>query len=312
MLEGLARARAASPAALAERLSADGAAPPASPPELSVGGNCPLGGAEPGPILPMSPLACEAFASDTAAEADPIPFWGSVDCASASRYSWVPQGGDNHLTATGELPGGAYRRLAVEDGDDVYGERCELGANNQEGPTAFYREGEHLITYLSERLPAGFPLRTRDWQTVMQMKQTEPEHDGNVGVALQLQVFDGQWFVLAFSHIVWAFPARTGIWTRFAFDVSYSRDPALGSVRVFADRNDDGDFEDPGERSPVFQGPTLATEEPAFAEVDGIEAGVGITSHLRVGIYHDPAIPCRPPVDCSVDVANVQVLRQAE
>jgi hypothetical protein len=310
-IEGLVKARARGPAGLRKRLAATGAAPPAAAPELSITAGCPLDAGEPGPTLPMSPLACETLADDTAAAPDPIPFWGSIDCASASRYSWIPQGGDNHLTATGELPSGAYRRLTVEDGDDVYGERCELGTNNQDGPTAFYHEGEHLLTYFSERLPPGFPLRTQDWQTLMQMKQAEPEHDGNVGVALQLQVMDGEWFVLDFSHIVWSFPARVGVWTRFAFNVVYSRDPAVGSVQVFADRNDDGDFEDPGERSPVFHGPTLATEESSFAEADGVEAGSGIPSHLRAGIYHDPAISCQAPVDCSVDLANVQVLRKS-
>lgn len=280
--------------------------------ESSVAMSCPLDAGEPGEIVPMSAPACEVVASDTAVEPDPLPFWGSIDCASASRYSWHAVGGDDHLTATGEPPGGAYRRLTVEDGDDVYGERCELGTNNREGPTAFYREGEHLLTYFSERLPRHFPLDTQRWQTVMQMKQAEPEHDGDVGVALQLQVIDGRWFALDFSHIIWSFPARTGIWTRFAWNVVYSRDPETGGVQVFADRNDDGDFDDPGEHSPVFHGATLATEEPAFAAADGLVGGQGIVSHLRVGIYQDPAISCQAPAECSVDVANVQVLRQGE
>lgn len=311
-LEELARARAKSPRALAARIAATGAAPPLSPPDLSVGSGCPRAAGEPGSIPPMSPLGCQLIASDTATGSDPIPFWGSIDCADASRYSWLASKGDNHLTAAGELPGRAYRRLTVEDGDDFYGERCELGENYREGPTAFYREGDHLLTYFSERLPRNFPIDTQAWQTVMQMKQAEPEHDGDAGVALQLQVMDGRWFVLDFPHIVWSFPARTGVWTRFAWNVVYSRNPAEGSVQVFADLNDDGDFDDPGERSRVFHGATLATEEPAFAAGDGLTAGGGITSHLRVGIYHDPAISCRPPVECSVDVANVQVLSQPE
>ena len=40
------------------------------------------------------------------------------------------------------------------DGDDFSGERCELGENDwRDGPTAFYREGEHRMTYVSYGWP---------------------------------------------------------------------------------------------------------------------------------------------------------------
>jgi Polysaccharide lyase len=248
------------------------------------------------------------LASDTAASRDANSFWGEVECAKASRYSFVGEGGDGHSTATGAPQGNtSYRKLTVIDGDDYYGERCELGENDTEGPTAFYREGDHRVTYLSERLPANFPIATHHWQTVMQMKQAQPSHDAGLGPAIELQVREGKWFVVNHWKTVWTFPARRGAWTRFAWDVSYSKNAGRGRIQVSADLNADGDFNDPGERSPAIHGATLATEVPGYSG-DPTAPGSGIPSHLRIGIYHDTSIPCPPPSGCSIDIDDVQVL----
>ena len=278
-------------------------------PEPSVDPTCPITGSEVVEAPAMRDLGCRLVASDTARQPDPLPFWGQIDCAEASRYAYFPTGGDGqHPTADGEPPSQGYRALTVEDGDNVYGERCELGENNAAGPTAFYHEGRQVLTYFSERLPPNFPLSTSDWQTVMQMKQAQPSHDDGGGVALEMEAREGRWMVVDQWNEVWSFPARTGVWTRFAWDVYYSKDPAKGWLQVSADLNGDGDFEDPGERSPVLRGATLATEVGGYEAEDGLPAGAAIPSHLRIGIYHDPAISCAAPVECTVDVANVQIL----
>jgi hypothetical protein len=283
------------------------AARPATTRPAAGGLRCPLA-ARFGP-LSISLPACPEVASDTAAHPGATEFWGAVECARASRYAFVPGGGDGHLTASGAPQGNrSYRRLTVIDGDDYYGERCELGENDTEGPTAFYREGDQMVTYFSERLPRNFPIATPHWQTVMQMKQAQPSHDAGTGPALELQVREGKWFVINHWKTAWTFPARRGVWTRFAWNVYYSKQAHRGRFQVFADLNGDGDFDDPGERSPLIHGATLATEIPGYAG-DGIAAGAGIPSHLRMGIYHDPTIPCPPPRGCSVDVDNVQVVR---
>jgi hypothetical protein len=254
-------------------------------------------------------MGCPVIASDTAAHSGPDRFWGRIECAKASRYSFVRRGGDPHPTAGGSRQGNrSYRRLTVVNGDNYYGERCELGENDIDGPTAFYREGDHLVTYFSERLPVGFPVGTSHWQTVMQMKQAQPSHDAHTGPALELQVREGKWFVVNHWKTDWTFPVRRGVWTRFAWNVYYSKDPRRGRFQVFADLNHDGDFNDPGERSPVIHGATLATEVSGYPG-DGIAAGAGIPSHLRMGVYHDAAIPCPAPHGCSIDIDNVQVMR---
>ena len=198
------------------------------------------------------------------------------------------------------------------DGDDFYGERCELGKNDHNvSPTAFYREGQRRITYFSERLPDHFPLNANTWQTVMQMKQAQPADGGSGVPILFMGAYSGEWQVQssqANDNLV-TFPARTGVWTRFAFDVFYSQDPAKGWLQVSADLNNDGDFNDPGERSGVIHGATLKTEIAGpLGTSDGLAPGDPIPSHLRMGIYHNPSISCAAPVDCSTEVDNVQVV----
>jgi hypothetical protein len=94
--------------------------------------------------------------------------------------------------------------------------------------------------------------------------------------------------------------------------VVYSPDPAVGSVSVAADLNGDGDMGDGGERSPVIHLPTLRSEagaENLDPDIDGLAIGDPIPSHLRAGIYHDPAYNCPAPTGCSVDIDNVQIVK---
>ena len=283
-------------------------APAPVPAEAAPASSCPSG-PEPTVAVAMTSTGCPTVASDTGA-GSPLSFWGSIQCAESSRYQTIASGGAPEPTATGEPQGNSsYRQMTLFDGDNFYGARCELGLNDyRSGPTAFYHEGERAVTYYSERLPSNFPLSTTRWQTVMQMKQAQPSHDGGGGVAIEMEARHGRWVVEAGWKELWSFPAKAGSWTRFAWDVYYSKDPAKGWLQVSADLNGDGSFEGPGERSPVLHTATLATEVSGYPG-DGIPAGAAIPSHLRMGIYHDPAISCPAPQGCSVDVDDVQVVR---
>lgn len=305
-----------------------GAPSPSSSPSADSSANPPpLPGAQPGDGSPC-PLAslgssigltlpgCTAVGSDTASAADPLSFWGSIECASASRHQWLPSDGDTHAEASG-LPQAdtGYRRLTVYDGDDFYGERCELGRNDHRyGPTAVYREGQRRATFFSVRLPDDFPLEVEAWQVVMQMKQAQPSANGGGTPVIELDAYDGRWRLLQSlsngpsddSRELWSAPATTGTWTRFGFDVTYSQDPSIGSIAVHVDLNGDGDDEDAGERSPAINTYTLKYETSGGPANDGITPGESIPSHLRAGIYHNPGIPC--PSGCAVELDNVQVL----
>jgi hypothetical protein len=259
---------------------------------------------------------CTTLASDTASSQDPLPTWGSTECETASRHKLVATNGDPAATATGEPQGNtAYRRLTVFDGDDFWGERCELGKNDwRDGPTALYHEGERRATAFSAHLPPNFPLSANAWQVVMQMKQAQPSNNGGGTPVIELDAYGGRWHLLqslssgpsSDSRELWSAPAHSGgTWTRFVLDVTYSQDPSVGSITLHSDLNRDGDDSDPGEQSPEIHTYTLKQETSGPVN-SGIAPGDSIPSHLRMGIYHNPSIAC--PSGCSVDVDNVQVL----
>jgi hypothetical protein len=262
--------------------------------------------------------------------ADPEPLWGKIDCASDSRARVVASGDDPHPTASGEPQGNsAYRRLTLLDGDDVSGERCELGWNEWshgsdpgKGTFQLYREGERRITFASFLLPEDFRIDPTSFQNVLQMKQTQPADNGGCPPVLSLEVRGGEWWLQhagspgpcagSVSETLWTAPARTGVWVRAALDVTYSQHSDQGSVRLYLDRNGDGDSLDADERSPAITTHTLKYEtadpDGPADDSDGLSPGDSIPSHLRIGLYHDPSIACPAPNGCSIGVDNVQVV----
>ena len=299
----------------------------------------------------MTVSGCTLIKSDTAAAADPIPIWGRIDCAFDEQHFYMTTGGDTHTVGDGSAQGNtAARRTTVYDNTaqgskyDWFGERCELGRNERRAgftPETFnlYREGEHRVTFMSFRLPNGYPLTNTSWQVVMQMKQTQPT-DSDSSPAISLQAQNGSWRVFqTASHDPstntvekWSTPAAKNVWTRFAFDVTYSQDPTLGKIKVYADLNGDGDALDVGEQSPQWTNFTLMREAAEAGPADDLVEGASVPSHLRVGVYHAPdgfggaaapgPIPCTPPPAttlttpppndpgsnaCSLDIDNVQV-----
>jgi hypothetical protein len=269
------------------------------------------------------------LSKDVGLSPDPEERWGKIDCESDSRVSEVASGGDPHPTATGDLQtDSAYRRLTVFDGDDVSGERCELGRNEHrygsdggDGTFQLYREGQRRITYVSFRLPEGFHADHTSFQDVLQMKQSQPSDNGSCPPVLSLQVRTGEWWLQhanspgpcgeSESETLWKAPAKAGVWVRMALDVTYSRHSDEGKVKLYLDRNGDGDSLDSDEQSPTFTTHTLKYETPDSDgdDTDGLTAGESIPSHLRVGLYHDSSYDCPAPSGCSVNVDNVQVVR---
>lgn len=252
--------------------------------------------------------------SDDGSAADPLPIWGRINCTAPERHRQVSRGGEPSGNLAADLLGGTpFRRLTVFDGDDNSGERCELGLNDRyTGPTVLYRERQQRITRLSLRLPRDFPLEAKAWQTVVQMKQTQPSDGGGSSPVIELSAYDGRWHLSVSTGrrqddwTRWTAPAQRGEWVRFTFDVLYSKHPRVGYVRLLADLNGDGDTADARERTGPHFGTTLKKELRERPPADGMRRGASIPSHLRIGVYHDPAIPC--PSGCSIDVDNVEVL----
>jgi hypothetical protein len=270
----------------------------------------------------MTGVGCNVLRNDTSATVDPnAGLWGSIDCANSSRYQFEQSGGDPTATATGESQGNdAFRALTALDGDDYYGERCELGHNSSRyginrasqtnGTFNLYEDGQQRVTFFSERYPDNFSTQVNAWQTIMQMKQAQPADNAGMGPVLELQLYGGKLRLQNSWHQMWTTNAPdSDKWIRYAMDVNYSTDPNVGSVQVYVDLNGDGDFLDSGEQSPLLHMQTLLVEtDGPNGTSDGLAPGDAIPDHLRLGLYHNPSIACPPPSGCSVDVDNVQVV----
>ena len=270
----------------------------------------------------MTAAGCTIEREDTAAVADPkAGLWGNIECAADSRHQQVGSGGDPHPRSDGSAQeDDAYRRLTVIDGDDYYGERCELGRNDHldgensrrqtSGTFALYGAGQRRITFFSERYGGAFAPGVDAWQTVMQMKQAEPADSAGYGPVLELQIYRNRLRLFDSWTERWTTAAPpTQTWIRYAVDVVYSNDPGVGAVQVYVDLNGDGDAVDRGERSPRMNMATLVTETSGPSGLnDGLAPGDQVPSHLRLGLYHDTPIPCPPSDGCVVDVDNVQVV----
>jgi hypothetical protein len=269
----------------------------------------------------MTGPGCNVLRSDTSEQSDPrAGLWGTIDCANSSRYQFENSGGDSALTAAGApQDNNAFRELSVLDGDDYWGERCELGQNTSKygvnrasqtnGTFSLYEQGDHKVTFFSERYPDNFSTSVNAWQTVAQMKQAQPYDNPTMAPILELQISRGKLILQSNWHEMWTTPAPVNNkWIRYAMDVKYSTDPDVGSVQVYADLNGDGDALDAGEQSPVMHMQTLLVEtDGSKGTTDGYGPGDPIPDHLRLGIYHNPSIACPPPGGCSVDLDNVQV-----
>jgi hypothetical protein len=245
---------------------------------------------------PAPPAPGTLLRHDPTTDPDPMPLWNAIDAESTSRHQHFTRGGPN---------GRPFRRMVVQDGDDFSGERAELGYNSRLdglgsplGTFFLYNAGDRRVTEFWMRLPINFPIDTKTWQVVMQMKQTGPHaNDGGTPV-LALETREGRWVLTQSNspgydpatHEVWSTPATLGAWTHIRLDVTYSPDPSKGKVQITV-----------GEASsPTFTTFTQKYEMEPGSE--GLDPGDPIPSHLRMGIYHDPSLP-----GTYVDLADVRV-----
>jgi hypothetical protein len=301
-------------------------------------------------LTDLAAQGCTVIKSDLSTNAAAADVWGNIDCADSSRHKkWDSSNGgtgdDPHQVGTGgsQVAQGdsqhAYRELHIEPGDNVSGQRCELGRNEWRTdpywvnpPFTFhlYEPNQREITFFSYRIPPNFPAGG-SWQVVMQMKHTNPNNytaSGNPGVdagpPVGLQLRDGQFIftvvddVLADDAVEYPMPVSGGVqpgrWYRFAIDVTYSNDESIGRAQAFADLDGDGNASAPYEHTNVIPAPTLR-EEYANSPDPWFSVGDPIPSHLRLGLYNQIPDPAhgKPGIDCGtltcrIDIDNVQVV----
>lgn len=266
---------------------------------------------------------------DCSTQADPLAgLWGEFTNVPA-RHVHKTSGGDARSKCDGAPQGNnSYREINVQDGDSWQGEsaeRSELGRNtcspyyteNPPGGTAatfaIFDEGQRRLIFFSQQYHANLDLTQETFQVIMQAKQNQPylangPVDTAPALALDLYNLNGVGSLLLenFWTVRWSTPAPVREkWIRYCLDVTFSKDPTKGKVRVYVDRDGDGDFLDADEMSPEFTCQTLAncTSADAAKVANGARpVGAPLPSHLRLGIYHRQIYG-----PTTIDIDNVQV-----
>jgi hypothetical protein len=197
--------------------------------------------------------------------------WANYSCQSADRFTQV---------SSPVAQGSRAYRFEVRDGDDSYGERCELAQGNpvRSGYPLFHAGDERWIAY-QLYLPDDFPLETSRWNVIMQLKQL-----GSMGTpAISMEAKNGRFYLMnstgngdsCCTATRWTGPAQRNRWVKFLLHVRFSPDPAVGFIELY------GDLDGGGVRELM---PRLSTHTMKQS------GGTPVDSHARIGMYRDPSI----------------------
>lgn len=250
---------------------------------------------------------------DQAENADFTDLWGPWETGLVAdspgnygdRHTIVTGNGETFTKLDGSPCSQKARRLKVHDGDNLDGERAEIGHNSLAGSHtgivdswAFWRYGEadYNITAFTFEIPSsGGPSRAPGtWQLISQFKNINSRR-GTPPMSLHLE--NNEYQVWASdsnrhsddSHEVWSCPsAAAGTQARFIWEVLWSSNPLIGGFRLTVE-HDGGSTYDSGWI-------TMAT----LKETD---AGVPIKNTFRVGLYRNSTITG----NAAIDVSNVQI-----
>lgn len=155
-----------------------------------------------------------------------------------------------------------------------------------DGRTAFFgHEGRRQVYLFATRLPAPWNINGANWRVICQWKQNEWVDTGGVSPVCSFQQRggkfvicnepDGQWHG---DDVVWSMPAAVGQWHNWAFDYTWSANPNKGKIKVYCDKNMDGQYEVVGDTI------TTGTLFPKY----GISQP-GVPCMSSIGCYEDPA-----------------------
>ncbi len=206
------------------------------------------------------------------AERSLLEDWANFSCADASRISRVES-----PSAQGRY---AYR-VDLHDGDDSFGERCEMamGSPTKAGFPVFSSGEESWVAY-QVYLPVGFPSDGYKYNEITQFKQV----NDLCAPALSLHVEEDQLQLFRSAdnrgscggEPVWTAPVKYGRWIKLLFHIGWSSEPSGGFVEVFGDI-DGGGLYRLMPRTAMF---TMKTDP----------LGRTLPVGARLGIYRDRAI----------------------
>jgi Polysaccharide lyase len=210
------------------------------------------------------------------AERPEIQEWANHSCQSGDRVHEV-----NSPVAQGRR---SYR-IDVKDGDDSYGERCELGqANPTRAGFPLFHEGDERWIGYQMYLPADMDTNPgrdpHNWTVIMQFKQL-----GSLGTPAVSMDFQENRFILMNSDTNhessgcnwwWEHPVVKGRWIKFLYHIKFSPDKSVGWLELYADLDGNGLKQELG-RTPMW---TMKVDNN----------GHTVDSHARIGLYRDPEI----------------------
>ena len=228
--------------------------------------------------------------------------WVGYSCADRSRFSQVTS-----PVAQGER---AYR-IEVRDGDDSYGERCELENGNtserrlherllfHRGQTAWIAFQTYLpadFSFAADGAPVSFP---GDGGLLMQLKQLGSCGTPALGIVTGKAVFAmrnsaGNGCESGSMKSLWTVPMVLGRWVRWLVHVKFDTDPESGFTATWYDPDGLGlrpivprvDLGKPVEGNRIYthtQKSPTDHPDPACPASDNC-------SHARIGIYRDPDV----------------------
>jgi hypothetical protein len=198
--------------------------------------------------------------------------WASWSCADASRVQEV---------SSPAIQGRKAYELTVHDGDNSWGERCELGQGNPSRSSfPLFKNGDDRWISFSVYLPDNYPIDTNMWNVMFQIHQ---EGDGGCP-PISLDVENGQFKLYNSSsrnYVTdtvekWHGPAQLNRWTKFTIHLMNSPDDDKGFVELYSDLGGNG----MQQVLPRTYMHTMTVRSDGSAMIN----------HARIGIYRNPAI----------------------
>ena len=225
--------------------------------------------------------------------------WVSFSCEDRSRFSQVEAG-----AAQGKR---AYR-IEVHDGDDSYGERCELDNGNTSASRLhhqmLFHEGQEVWIAFQTYLPLDFSFAVdgapvsfpNDGGLITQIKQLGSCGTPALGIVSGRTVFALRNSAAAHCESgpmrsLWKVPMVLGRWVKWMHHIRFSTDPQVGFIATWYDPDGLGlrpipptlDF---GHRV-IGNRIYTHTQKAPTGHPDPACPADDVCSHARIGIYRD-------------------------
>lgn len=244
------------------------------------------------PVVVAAALLAPAAASGAT-------YWKADGEASTLAAEWAEYSTQNNCAVTSDTvtppdnraqrwtafsaKGAASYAFKVQDGDNCFGERAELGQglpDDTHSVARRFNEGDDKWISFQTYLDASFPINANTWQLIMQIKHSLTVNVPAEQPELALQVRNGQYRM--YPACCSFYPLGTAIlskWARWTWHIKFSKNASTGFVEIFADTDGPGGAAMHTALAKTFMA-TLTTDT----------SGASVPSHLRAGIYRDTAI----------------------